>query len=479
MNAVLNSDVEVPASALPCANCHGLDGKGVAEGPLKPSDLRWEALTRPYGVTEPGGRTHEPYDEASLRRAITMGFNPAGIALSSGMPRYRFSSRDLRDLIAYIKRLGQDQDKGLTETSIRVAFLLPPEGGSLGEAVLGILAAYFDTVNRGGGVYGRRIELITRPAPSNVAGLRAFCEREQPFAMVNASVDGIEGAMPALVEDFELPIIGPLTPLADVDRSPSRYVFHLVAGLDRQARALVAYARTRGWLGPRKVGLIICDDPAERRVADLVSRELREAGIDPVRLSWDRNNSGQVAALLRAEGVEVVFGLAAHGSTGELIRAASRGSWAPIVLAHGAYSGDLFDAEEGPEFEGSCFLTFPFGPGDRTPEAVGEYRELGREYKLRPGHDGVRLAALGAARVLVEGLRGAGRGLTREALIAALERPEGISTGLMPTLYFRNGRRLGALEVTIVEMDIKGGICKPVFTWGRDSAAGGGRSPAR
>src|SRR3954453_21342240 len=46
---------EVPASAVPCAGCHGRDGKGKPEGGVIPSDLTWTALPRPYGVTHPGG----------------------------------------------------------------------------------------------------------------------------------------------------------------------------------------------------------------------------------------------------------------------------------------------------------------------------------------------------------------------------------------------------------------------------------------
>ena len=65
--------MEVPASAVPCAGCHGRDGKGKPEGGVTPSDLTWTALTRPYGVTHPGGRKHPPYDARLLKRAVSMG----------------------------------------------------------------------------------------------------------------------------------------------------------------------------------------------------------------------------------------------------------------------------------------------------------------------------------------------------------------------------------------------------------------------
>ena len=39
--------VEVPARAMPCAGCHGIDGRGRAEGGLEPADITWSSLTRP------------------------------------------------------------------------------------------------------------------------------------------------------------------------------------------------------------------------------------------------------------------------------------------------------------------------------------------------------------------------------------------------------------------------------------------------
>src|SRR3979490_2797401 len=53
--------LEVPGSAMACANCHGLAGQGKPEGGVDPSNLTWEALTKPYGVTNAKGRRHPPY----------------------------------------------------------------------------------------------------------------------------------------------------------------------------------------------------------------------------------------------------------------------------------------------------------------------------------------------------------------------------------------------------------------------------------
>src|SRR5215510_1835611 len=96
LTAVLNKEgAEVPASVLPCANCHGHDGRGKPEGGIVPSNITWEALTTPYGVTHFSGRAHPPYTEQLLQRAVTMGVDPADNPLHPAMPRYRLSHQDL------------------------------------------------------------------------------------------------------------------------------------------------------------------------------------------------------------------------------------------------------------------------------------------------------------------------------------------------------------------------------------------------
>ena len=106
MVAVLGEGVEVEASAVPCASCHGRDGKGRPEGGVTPTDITWANLTKPYGVTHPSGRRHPPYDERLMKRSLAMGFDPADNVLHVAMPRYRMSYQDMADLVAYLKTLG-------------------------------------------------------------------------------------------------------------------------------------------------------------------------------------------------------------------------------------------------------------------------------------------------------------------------------------------------------------------------------------
>jgi len=122
------ASLEVPASTMTCAGCHGFDGQGKPEGGISPSNITWEALTKPYGVTHASGRKHPPYTEGALELALTRGLDPAGNRLLNVMPRYQMSREDMTDLVAYLKRVGTDRDPGLTDNAIRVGMLVSAKG---------------------------------------------------------------------------------------------------------------------------------------------------------------------------------------------------------------------------------------------------------------------------------------------------------------------------------------------------------------
>jgi len=99
----------MPGAMMACADCHGADGRGgtvsMMMGSFEAPDVRYKVLTEPRRGPEAGHAEHSPYDDATLRRAITEGVDPAGAALEFPMPRWQMSGEDLADLIAYLKTL--------------------------------------------------------------------------------------------------------------------------------------------------------------------------------------------------------------------------------------------------------------------------------------------------------------------------------------------------------------------------------------
>jgi len=219
-------DLEVPATSMPCMSCHGRDGRGKEEGGLSPSNLQWHALTKPYSVPSPSGRTHPPYTPALVKRAITMGTDPARQRLHPVMPRYRLTLRDADDLVAYLARIGTDADPGLTDDTIVLGMILPrsAEGNAIREA----LSSHFEGINKAGGIFGRRVRLAEG--------------EEEPFTIVAAHISGREQEVGAMVAGKGIPTIAAFSTRGD---DTNRYLFHLLPGIEEQSLALIGAEKVR------------------------------------------------------------------------------------------------------------------------------------------------------------------------------------------------------------------------------------------
>src|SRR5215212_1287495 len=71
-------DLDVPASTVTCAGCHGLRGEGKTEGGVTAGNLVWTNMVKPYGHTHPNGRKHGTFNEELFARSLVEGTDPAG-----------------------------------------------------------------------------------------------------------------------------------------------------------------------------------------------------------------------------------------------------------------------------------------------------------------------------------------------------------------------------------------------------------------
>ncbi len=463
ITAVLGEGVEVEGAAVPCSSCHGRDGKGRPEGGVTPTDITWAALTKPYGVTHESGRRHPPYDEKTLKRSLTLGFDPAGNTLHVAMPRYRMSHQDMADLVAYLKTLGRGGAPGVGETAVRVGVLLPPPGApeGMGRAVRSALEARFAAANAAGGLYGRRLEprFLELPVPAGERRNAAarFLDTEDVFALAAPFLAGADAELAALFQEKEVPTIGPFTLHPKEEIPMNRYVFYLLPGFEAQAKALARFARTAGEdrvpviLAPRDTSL----DTAVAALAKACE------GWAPVTIErFGREDPVTLAAKLAAAKAGPVFFLGSGAEAAALLRAAEAHSWRPRLLATAAAAGpDLFAAPAA--FEGRIFVALPTAP-EPGPEAVARYRALGG---LPAEHLSAQLSALAAAEVLIRGLERAGRDFDRESFIETLEGLQRFDTLYTPPVSYGPGRRLGVRGASIHALDLAGRRLAPAGTW--------------
>jgi ABC-type branched-subunit amino acid transport system substrate-binding protein len=464
--------VSLPASAVPCASCHGSDGLGRPEGGVLPPDIRWNELTKVYGHVHEDGRKHPAFDQNSLARLIRTGLDPAGNRLDQSMPLYTMSVEDMDSLVAYLRFLEHDRDPGITDQRIQVATLLPLQGprAALGQAMAQVMHAYFQEVNARGGIFGRRLELLAIPygssAEATLKSLGSAFQKERVFALVGAYTVGLDEQILERLREAKMPMIGPFT-LNPGDAFLNADVFYIYPGFTEQAQALAAYAVAL-MKGGR--GTLVLVGPEGEQVDRLIAAvEKRLPGDRAFRSQTLRYQQGErdVAALAQslqqAESDAVLF-LGNQTALEALLNALAEINHYPGIFALSAFiTRPLFEAP--PAFSQRIYLAYPTLSSDVSQDGIDEYQRLAEKHALPPGHLQGQIAALAAAKLFEEGLRGAGRSLNRERLVEAIEALYRYDTGLTPPLTYGPNRRIGATGAYIMAVDLKNKTKVPVGEW--------------
>lgn len=471
ITAVLGAGgTEVPAAVMPCASCHGEDGRGRSEGGLSPSDITWPALTKPYANRHPSGREHPPYTSYLVKRAVTMGIDAGGNPLHVAMPRYRLTQEEAGALAAYLERLGRDPAPGVSDDRVTIGVVLPPaEASGLGRALEAVLAAAAARVNDAGGIYGRRLELRflvpPRIGPDAVASL---LDGGEIFALAASFIAGADAEIAAIAGEAEVPLIGPISIAPQTGFPLNRFVFYLNSGWPEQARALVDFAAR--WPATRRAIVVYPREAVFGATVEAIRDQGARLGeapwnaIEAVVFAPGRLDAGALARRQQSAGSDAVFFLGSPPETAAFLAAAAGLDWRPRVFLLSQLAGTaVFDV--GPGFTDRLFLSVPTLPADTSPRGFADYRELARRHELSGEHLSSQLAALAAFELLTAGLEGTGRDLSREKLIASLERLYRHETYLTPALTYGPNRRIGALGAYIVTPDFERGTFHDGGEW--------------
>ncbi|BBH45895.1 ABC transporter substrate-binding protein [Pseudomonas sp. KU43P] len=444
------SDMSVPASVLPCASCHGTDGRGRAEGGVRPPSLDWQRLALGQGSRQTNGRSYPAYADASLARAIQHGVDPAGNRLDSAMPRFALTLADQRNLTAYLKRLGEERDPGVEEGVLRLGTLLPASGplAEAGRVIRAVLEDGVAQLNQQGGIHGRRLQLVVLDPGVDQAtaerALQRLLDEERVFALVTPLAPQLDEHLGTLLERQGMPLIGS-TPRS----GGSAQIFDPLPGIASQLLSLAGHARSS--LGLAADGLRVVYAGADQAaLAEQVRERLQQQGWSPMPVEAF---AGQA---VDAEGIVFLGRAQAFAELAAVLQAAGREPY--LFAASGQVAGAV--AALPVQWSQRVFLAYPFVPGDWTEQGLATLAGLQQRQGLDPRQASLQVNTLCALRLLSEALKQIGRDASRERLIAALEGLHDIDTGLTPALGFGPGRRQGMAGAHVVAVSLPG----PRFT---------------
>ncbi|HLL73529.1 MAG TPA: ABC transporter substrate-binding protein [Pyrinomonadaceae bacterium] len=453
--------LEVLGTSFACSNCHGLRGEGTQEGGLQPPPINWQTLTAPH-TSALTRRERVAYTEATLARAIKVGVDPSGARLHPGMPQYELSPEQMADLIAYLKKLGKedDSDPGIDDKKIKLGAALPLSGvlAQVGEDVKATLTTYFAELNAQGGIYGRQLELVAVDSRGDAQGTleatERLIEREGVFALIASFEPGASEATNDYLRRRAVALVGPVTLSPRLSVPPNPYVFYLLPTFSDQARALVDFAASKFTERQSRVAVISTDSEFD---TDALAGVRAQAKLHPMEIvaeqTYTRANfsAEKLIELIAQKKPDGIFFFGNAEQFAQLTRAmeAARLNTAlfssVVMIGHGAFDAPASIAPQ-------IYLAYPAAlPGqDDFTEFVMVMQKGG--VKLRsPAFQSV---AYGAAKAFVEATKLSGRQMTRAALLTSLEQLRDFKTGVVPPLTFGPNRRIGASGCYIVGVDL-------------------------
>jgi ABC-type branched-subunit amino acid transport system substrate-binding protein len=202
-------------------------------------------------------------------------------------------------------------------------------------------------------------------------------------------------------------------------------------------------------------------------LADAVRRRAGRHELEPVVTSTYTLNTfdagATVSTLIDANVDAVVF----LGSAAEFVQfghAAERPGWQPLLLA----PASLTEREVlglPASFGGRVLLSYASLPSDYSAAGTAEFEQLHDDYDFDYQHSAAQIAAYSATRLLAEGLERAGRALSRERLLHALEHLDSFHAGLVPPLSYGPNRRIGSLGAHVVPVDLVAGHLESPGAW--------------
>ncbi|MGB2603686.1 MAG: ABC transporter substrate-binding protein [Candidatus Sulfotelmatobacter sp.] len=465
--AAIGADgVPLPASSFACATCHGIWGEGGREGGIETPPLNWKRLTSP-SVSPVTGRRRDAYTPETLRRAISVGLDPSGANLYSGMPRFSMSKEHLTELLAYLERIGDDEDtdSGVTSTSIRIGTALPLSGPleAAGRSILETLQLLFAEASRNGGVYGRSIDLVVEDSRGTADGLREATRRlvadDHIFAMA-ASLQAGGGVEPdRLLETAKTPLIGPIGLSPHEEGLPNPYVFYLLPSLYDQARAIVDFIATRDAPHHPRLAVIHGETAFDQDVVYGLRKQAALRGLELV--AAERDGLEAAATVLARQPDYLVFSGGGVGLA-RLARELDRESPTTVLAAFiSTAQGGLGSLPQ--RVAAHALFAAPALPPD-SGQAAAFFSILQAESSPKT-YLGLRTAAFAAGNVLLQALRSSGSRPNRNALVHTLEHLQHFETGVTAPLTFGPNQRVGSAGAVILALDPSGKDFVAVSGW--------------
>ena len=295
---------------------------------------------------------------------------------------------------------------------------------------LGIEAAFHEA-NGGGGVHGRRLELVSLDdayePEAAIANTFRLIEQERVFALIGAVGTPTSRSATPVAADAGVPYIAPFTGAEFLRDAAWDNVLNLRASYYQETEEMVA--RLTEDLGATRIAVLYQDDSFGRAGYRGVRLALDRRAMEPVSIGlYPRNTTAVKTALLdlRRGDPEAVIMIGAYQPVAALIRWARHVGMDPTFLTVSFVGSNALAEELGEAGEG-VYVTqvVPFPTDDSVP-VVGSYLRALAAYQPEAEPGFVSFEGYLAGRLAVAGIAGCGAQVTRDCFLGRLRGSDAI-----------------------------------------------------
>ena len=351
-------------------------------------------------------------------------------------------------------------EPGVSDTSITIGMSAPFSGpnAAYGLDMRQTIESYFAQLNKSGGVNGRKLELVALDdgyeTERTVANTKILLDEKNAFALL--SYYGSSPTTEAMNKVFgpaKVPLVGTISGATSL-REPlagnpnGRYMFNVRASYADETEAIVNQLVS---FGLKNIAVFYQNDGFGQSGLDGVTAALKKHNLVPTAVGTVERNSldvGKAVDTIAKASPQAVVMVTLYKPTAAFVVAMKKAGKNPMFMTLSPVGTEQLIQELGAAARGIGVSQVVPYPWNDTAPVVREYQKLAS----KPGsYSYYGMEGYLMARTLVEGLRRAGRELSRDKLQTALEGMSGVDFGGYRVNYSTNGR-LGSrfVELTVI-----------------------------
>jgi branched-chain amino acid transport system substrate-binding protein len=352
---------------------------------------------------------------------------------------------------------------GVTDTEVLIGGWGPQSGPAAAYGTIDrVIDAYFKKVNSEGGVNGRQIKFIYQDdayqASMTQTVVKKMVEQDKVFALLA----GLGTANNLAVMDYlvqnGVPHLAPATGTSFIANPLKRPIFALQTNYQVEATLVTRYAADS--LGAKKIAVFYQDDAFGKEGLDAITTVAKAKSKEVVaQVSYqatDKDFSSQ-ALKLQQSGADTVIFWSVPGPTGAILQAISDIGYKPTLLLSAVANDPSLFKLSANTIDGawtSAWLPDVTDPAANDPK-ITAFKDFMAKWAPKETPGGFAASGYAEAQLMVEGLKRAGKDLTRESFVKALETLDNWKDGLTFSVSYSPTNHQGQNSVYFMQASAK------------------------